>query len=125
MTYSRVVAFVVIVFFCFNFSACSDSSQKKEKHYSRALEYIKIEDEKAAVIELKNAIQLDAKFADARYQLGLLYLKAGNPKAAFGELQRAASLDPNNLDAGVKVAEFYLLSRKSLRKLSTNDFMDS
>ena len=111
MTFSRLALYLLISCFTFNLVACSDSSQKKEKHYKRALEYIKIDDEKAAIIELKNAIQLDAKFGDARYQLGLLYLKEGNPKAAFGELQRAFSLDPQNLDAGVKVAEFFLISR--------------
>jgi len=112
MIFSRLAASILVVFFLVFLSACPDSSQKKEKHFQRALEYVKIDDEKAAIIELRNAIQLDAKYADARYQLGLLYLKSNNPKAAFDELQRAASLDPNNLDAGVKVAEFYLLSRK-------------
>ena len=95
----------------FFLSACSTPEEKKEKHYLRALEYIKIADEKAAILELKNAIQLDAKFANARYQLGLLLLKNGNPQAAFAELQRAFSLDPKNADAGVKVAEFFLLSK--------------
>lgn len=112
MTYTRLAACIMVVLFFFTLSACSDSEKKKEKHYLQALEYVKIDNEKAAILELRNAIQIDAKFADARYQLGLLYLKAGDPKAAFGELQRAASLDPKNLDAGVKVAEFYLLSRK-------------
>ncbi len=111
MNLTRIAALIFVVFFFFNVSGCSTPAEKKEKHYLRALEYIKINDEKAAILELRNAIQMDAKYADARYQLGLLYLKAGNPKAAFGELQRAASLDPKNLDAGVKVAEFYLLSR--------------
>ena len=111
MTATRFALMMISIFFLFNLSSCSTPSEKKEKHYLRALEYIKINDNKAAILELKNAIQMDAKFADARYQLGLLYLKAGNPKAAFGELQRTASLDPKNLDAGIKVAEFYLLSR--------------
>ena len=111
MTATRFAILILSVFFLFNVSSCSTPSEKKEKHYLRALEYIKINDNKAAILELRNAIQMDAKFADARYQLGLLYLEAGNSKAAFGELQRAASLDPKNLDAGTKVAEFYLLSR--------------
>lgn len=109
---TRFVISIISIFLFFNLTCCSTPSEKKEKHYLRALEYIKINDDKAAILELKNAIQMDGKFANARYQLGLLYLKAGNTQASFGELQRAASLDPKNLDAGVKVAEFYLLSRK-------------
>ncbi len=112
MTFTRLAATVCIFFFLFNLSGCSDPDNKKEKHYQKALEYINTDNDKAAILELRNAIQLDAKFADARYRLGLLYLKEGNPKAAFGELQRATSLDPKNLDAGVKVAEFHLLSRQ-------------
>ena len=111
MTFTRFTALIFTILFTINLPGCSDPQQKIEKHYKRALEYIKIDDERAAIIELKNAIQLDAKYADARYHLGLLYLKAGNPKAAFDELQRAFSLDPQNLDAGVKVAEFHLISR--------------
>ena len=111
MIFNRLAALTLIVFFVFTIPACSNSEQKKEKHYKRALEYIKIDDPKAAVIELKNAIQIDAKFADARYQLALLYLKDSKPRKAFAQLQRTTSLDPSNLDAGVKVAEFYLLSR--------------
>lgn len=105
---TNVVLFLAALSFL---PACSGADEKKVKHYQKALEYIKASDDKAAVIELKNAIQQDAKYADARYQLGLLHLKGGDARGAFGELQRAAGLDPNNLDAGVKVAEFHLLSR--------------
>lgn len=103
----------LLIFFC-SVPACSDDNQKKEKHYLKALEYIKKAEDKEAIIELRNAIQLDGKFADARYQLGLLHLKSGDPRAAFGELQRTASLDPKNYDAAVKVAEFHLLSRNKV-----------
>ncbi|TKB24938.1 tetratricopeptide repeat protein [Desulfopila sp. IMCC35006] len=112
MTVSRFTVLILTILLISTLTACSTPDEKKEKHYLRALEYIKINDDKAAALELKNAIQIDAKFAKARYQLGLLYMKAGNAQASFGELQRTASLDPKNLDAGVKVAEFYLLSRK-------------
>ncbi|KJR99524.1 MAG: hypothetical protein VR65_16250 [Desulfobulbaceae bacterium BRH_c16a] len=112
MIRQRILTALLIVSIFSALSSCSTPEENKEKHYLRAIEYIKIADEKAAILELKNAIQLDAKYADARYQLGMLYLKNGDPNAAFGELQRAFSLDPQNSDAGVKVAEFYLLSQK-------------
>ena len=37
--------------------ACSGADEKKVKHYQKALEYIKASDDKAAILELKNAIQ--------------------------------------------------------------------
>ena len=112
MVCTRLLTTLLLFSLLFTLPACSSPEEKREKHYLRALEYIKIDDQKSALLELKNAIKLDAKYADARYQLGLLYLKTGDARSAFGELQRSYSLDPNNLDAGVKVAEFLLLSQK-------------
>ena len=110
MRLHRFSLFVLIGALLFTVTACSNPEGKKEKHYQNALEYIKEKDNSAAVIELRNAIQIDPKFAEARYQLGLLYLQQNDPRNAFAELQRTASLDPNNLDAAVKVAEFLLLA---------------
>lgn len=111
MMSSRSLTATVLIFLLLFLSACNDAEEKKIKHYKRALEYIKLEDRSSAAIELKNAIQIDPKYSDARYQLGLIYLEDGDPRGAFGELQRTVTLDPTNLDAGVKVAEFFLLSR--------------
>ncbi|MFC1830681.1 tetratricopeptide repeat protein [Thermodesulfobacteriota bacterium] len=90
-------------------SSCGSTEEKKERHFQKALEYIEQQDSQSAIIELRNAIKLDATYANAHYQLGLLYLKQGDGRAAFAELQRTADLDPDNLDASLKVAEFYLL----------------
>jgi tetratricopeptide (TPR) repeat protein len=104
---------VLILIICVSFfTACSPPEQNKQVYLKNALEYIKQNNREAAILELRSAIQLDAKFGAARYQLGLLYLKEGDSKKAFDELIRAADLLPDNLDANVKVAFFYLLSGK-------------
>ncbi|OQX20007.1 MAG: hypothetical protein BWK76_02790 [Desulfobulbaceae bacterium A2] len=77
----------------------------------KAKEYIQAGNDKAAIIELRNAVSRDPKNSEARYQLGLLYLRSGEPQNAFQELQRAASLDPSNIDAKIKTAEFNLLGK--------------
>ncbi len=112
MVCKRLSALILLFLFLLTvLPACSNTDEKKAKYYKRALEYIKIDKPQAAIIELKNAIKLDEKFADARYQLALLYIKTDKPGNGFKELKKTADLDPENLDAGVKVAEFYLLSR--------------
>ncbi|NTV51229.1 MAG: tetratricopeptide repeat protein [Desulfobulbaceae bacterium] len=104
---------ILILILCVSFfTACSSPEKDKQVYYNNALNYIKQDNREAAILELRSAIQLDAKYGDARYQLGLLYLKEGDPKKAFDELIRAADLLPDNLDANVKVAFFYLMSGK-------------
>ena len=108
----RIFTLHIAVFCLVCIFACSSPEEKKERYYLKAMEYLKQQEPQSAIIELRNAIQLDPQFADARYQLGLLYLEAGEPQKAFQELIRAADLDPDNLDANLKAAEFYLISRK-------------
>ncbi len=103
--------FVLFLVLLTLFSGCSGNpDQKKKAHYQKALKLIEQQKDNAAIIELKNAIQLDPKFADARYQLGLLYLKIQQPRKAFGQLQRVSSLDPDNTDARIKTASLYFSS---------------
>lgn len=113
MIRSRWICLCCMLLVPFFILSCSDPEKKKQQHYSKAMEFIQKDEANSAIIELRNAIQLDPKFAEARYQLGLLHLKAGQMKDAFGQLKRAADLDPANLDAGVKVAEFLLLSKNT------------
>ncbi len=92
--------------------ACSNSEKDKQAHYDQALAYIKNGETDAAILELRNAIQLDGKFGDARYQLALMYMKKENAQKAFAEMVRAADLSPDNIDANVKAAQLYFLARK-------------
>lgn len=113
MIINQRIVKLLLFFFCLCLvPACSSEEDKKLEYYQNALTYIKEKKRDAAIIELRNAIQIDAKYGEARYQLGLLYLEAGDPQKAFGELVRAADLDPDNLDANLKVAQFYLVSQK-------------
>ncbi len=112
MQINKLISYFALLSLCIFLAGCSSTEEKKERYYLKALEYLKQDNQKAAIIELKNAIQLDAKYADARYQLGLIYLKENNAKGAFSELIRAADLDRENLDANLKSAELYLVTRK-------------
>ncbi|BHH86305.1 tetratricopeptide repeat protein [Desulforhopalus sp. 52FAK] len=93
--------------------ACSAPEKDKVEYYQSAIEYIQNDDRQAAIIQLRNALQVDAKYGDAHYQLGLLYLEEKEPRKAFQSLLRAADLLPENLDASLKVAEFYMVTRQT------------
>lgn len=117
----------LICFFLLWANGCSNSAVQKASHYKKGMEYVSSGNVKAAILEFRNAIKIDPKYADARYQLGLAYMKARQPANAFKELERAASLDPENTDALIKTAEIYFLgnhsneSREKIRKIFEKD----
>lgn len=92
--------------------SCSDPEKDKLKYYKSALDYIENDNHEAAILQLQNAIQADAKYGEAHYRLGLLYLEVKESQKAFHSLLRAADLDSANLDANYHVARFYFLNRQ-------------
>jgi putative PEP-CTERM system TPR-repeat lipoprotein len=68
--------------------------QKKtsEDHISAAKDFVVNGDQQSAIIELKNAIQVDPTQAEARFELGNVYLAQNNYQAAEKELNRAMEL---------------------------------
>lgn len=71
---------------------------EKGEKYFQAFKY------EEAVIEFRDAIQIDPRFAEARYQLGRSYLRLGNNQAAYRELRSAVDLDPAHRDAKLEFA---------------------
>ncbi|BBP05655.1 hypothetical protein TPL01_17760 [Sulfuriferula plumbiphila] len=67
-------------------AGCGDSASK---YLSEAKQLQAKGDAKAAIIQLKNALQKDDKNAEARYLLGIAYNRSGNYAAAEKELRRA------------------------------------
>lgn len=55
--------------------------------------------DKVAEPLLKQAIQVDEKFAQAYYELGMLYVRSGKNADARAALQKYLELDPNGKDA--------------------------
>ena len=63
-----------------------------ESMVASAKDYLEKNDDKAAVIQLKNALQTNPDLAEARFLLGKAMLESGNPTAADLELRKAAEL---------------------------------
>jgi tetratricopeptide (TPR) repeat protein len=112
MQREKLARLVLLIFLVLLIAGCSSQEDKKENYFKSALSYIEEGKQTEAILELKNAIQIDPKYAEARYQLGLLYLKEQQPREAFQELVRVTDLDPENLDAYLKVAQMYFLSQE-------------
>lgn len=60
-----------------------------------------------AIQDLKKAIEIDPKLADAYVDLGLAYHQINMPEMATEEFEKAVQTDPNNLRAHVFLAQDY------------------
>lgn len=70
-------------------AACSD---KPEAMIVSAKDYFAKNDNKAAVIQIKNALQSDPNLPEARFLLGTILLDSGDPVGAETELRKALDL---------------------------------
>lgn len=71
-------------------AACSGNSA--DSLIESANKHLQNNDSKAAIIELKNALQKDPRSAEARFLLGRLLLESGDPVGAGVELDKAQEL---------------------------------
>ena len=95
-------------------AGCSSKEDKKQSHFTQGKEYFDKGEFKAAKIELKNAIQIDPKFAESYYLLGMVEYGNMNLKACKESLVKYLELDPK----GRKAAEVKeMLNDPSLKKL--------
>lgn len=79
------------ILFIGSVTACS-KTQTSQALVSEARQYQQKGDNKAAIIQLKNALQKNPDDSEARYLLGKIYYETGDPKSAEKELRRALSL---------------------------------
>lgn len=71
---------------------CSSKTETSQKLTEEARAYYQKGDNKAAVIQLKNALQETPENGEARYLLGLVYNDLGNGASAEKELRKASQL---------------------------------
>lgn len=72
-------------------SACG-KGESAEKLLAEARQYQQKGDSKAALIQLKNALEKNPDLAEARFQLASLYVEGSDPLAAEKEIRRAMAL---------------------------------
>ena len=113
MSRSVVVRLFLVGFFIpVLFTACSrDPNVRKQKYLESGDRYFEKGKYAEAAIQYSNAIQVDARFAQAHYQLGETYLKQGDASRAFQELSRAVDLAPDNYHAHIDLANLLVAVR--------------
>jgi len=100
---------VVCVLIALLLGACAqDPNVKKQQYLERGLAYHKEAKYNEAILQLKNALQIDPKFAPALHAIGRAYRAKSWSVDAMRELQRAVELEPDNLEARADLAQAYL-----------------
>lgn len=79
--------FFVVLVYAFSLSGCSDESS--QALLAQARTSLKAGDRKAALIQLKSAVQKDEQNGEARFELAQLQMQTGDMAAAEKELRRA------------------------------------
>lgn len=101
----------VWVILLLNIAGCSDNPTDEER-IKNAETYMAEGSYRAAVIELKNAIQADMENKDFRFLLGQIYLKSGEGVNAEKELRRAESLGADHSAITAPLGQALILQRK-------------
>lgn len=89
---------------------CGEPEDRSKEYLASAKSYYEKENYDKAKLELKNALQIDAKLAEAYYYLALVNEKEQNWKEMYGSLSQTIDLNPENHEARLKLVKLYLLS---------------
>jgi len=80
----RLKQFFIIIFFVYiAMYGCSSDEEKKVSHLKKGRAYFDKGEYKSALLEFKNAVQIDPEYIEAYINLGETYLKSANPQEAF------------------------------------------
>src|SRR5580692_4852459 len=103
----------ILFFTAILLAGCSrDPNVRKQAYLNSGQEYFKSGKYQEAVIEFRNAIQIDPRFAAAHWRLANAYLQLGSREEAYHELANAVSLEPENPDAQLDLANLLLVRRQ-------------
>lgn len=89
---------------------CESDEERLGSHIERGNAYMEDGAYHEAVIEFKNALQLDPNDAKTHFDLSQAFLKAGDVKEGFWELRETVRLDTSNHEAMVQFAGLSILA---------------
>lgn len=125
---NRLTALALVFFTLVSMSACSTPEEKKIKYYEKGKLLYEQGDYTSARLELKNAIQIDPKYAEAFYMLGMVELKNENIRASFIDFSKASELKPDHIPTQLQLGRMYLAANvpdKALEKATIVLKLDS
>ncbi|MHB8652822.1 MAG: tetratricopeptide repeat protein [Terriglobia bacterium] len=103
-----ILAFVIVIL-----TNCSrDPNVRKLKYYNSATQYFEKGKYNEASIELRNAIRIDPRYADAHFLISQTYLKMGLVNEGIQELRTTVDLAPQNWKAQIDLGNMFYMARQ-------------
>ena len=93
-------------------SCSTDPAVKKQQYLVSGNRFFDEGNYSAAIIEYRNAVDLDARFGEARKKLALSYARTGDARGALDQYVRAADLLPEDVDVQIAAGTLLLAARK-------------
>jgi len=94
----KTISFIIILFISANlFSQQKYSTKKKKaiKHFESAIKYYNQRDDKNAILELNEALNIDEKFIESHNLLAAIYDEQRNYDKEIEHLKKAISINPD------------------------------
>lgn len=101
---------IIIAIVLFNIAGCSGKT--KEELYAKGVKQINDGNPNGAIVFLKNALEKDQNYLDARYQLAKAYVAAGKYEQAEKEFQKVLRQNPSRVEIMLDLARIYNSSKK-------------
>ena len=104
-----ILCAAALIFFLSSLS-CTDPVTTRNKHFNKGLAHNESNNINAAIIEFKNAVQIDPMHVESYVQLGKAYLLAGKINAAIETFEKASDINPSIIeDLEVPLARSYMM----------------
>src|SRR6056297_1100578 len=102
-------------------AGCDSVEERAQRHYEKALELIERGQAGKAIIELRNAIDLNDQFAPARFEIAKLHEMERNISGAIGNYLKAIEINPHHVEARIRAANIFIMANELERAESNLD----
>ena len=116
---------LVLGFIAVFLAGCSrDPNVRKQKYFESGDRYFNKGKYREAIIQYRNATEVDGAFAAAHYQLAQSYLKLQDWQHAYAELSRTVELQPENYKARLDMGNLLVLDGQPDHLKAAQDQVD-
>ena len=93
-------------------AACDSVEERVAEHHQRGLELVESGEPAKAMLEFRNALQLDQDYVPSRFQLATLLGAEQSFEGAVGHMLKVVELDPEHLQARIQLTQIMLLAEQ-------------